>query len=202
MTNNQIKSPVISGLTGQTMEKISRNDAMRNGLQYFFTGKPCKRGEVFYRRTSNGHCCCEKCHVEQAKRQKNWQERNKETISKRMKGYYQDNKLTIEKHKELWRKENPEKIRAISAKRRAAIAKAVPSWFSEFDEFVIQEAYYLTRQRNKETGIDWQVDHMIPILSRKCCGLHCADNIQVIPAAMNLAKQNRMHLTSRLEWLK
>lgn len=112
--------------------------------------------------------------------------------------YRKKNKERIAKY----RSENKNVARKASARRRSAKRQAIPSWFSEFDELVFHEAYILALQRQAETGIAWHVDHMIPLRARKCCGLHCADNIQVIPAAMNLEKQNKMQLTKPLEWLK
>lgn len=116
--------------------------------------------------------------------------------------YRRANKEKIKERNSLWEKNNRDKCNAIKAKRRAAKRQAIPSWFSEFDEFAFQQAYELAVERKIETGIEWHIDHIIPLLARKCCGLHCAANIQVIPKAMNLAKGNKMIFTEPLEWLR
>lgn len=67
-------------------------------------------------------------------------------------------------------------------------------------EFVITEAYKLSKERAKETGIYWHVDHMILLNAKKVNGLHCAENIQVIPEKMNLEKNNKMWYTKRYEF--
>lgn len=88
------------------------------------------------------------------------------------------------------------------ARRRLRKKQAIAPWFSEWDQFVEDEAHILIAQRELETGIPWNVDHMIPITATKICGLHCGDNLQVIPAALNCAKRNRLVFTERNEWLK
>jgi hypothetical protein len=85
--------------------------------------------------------------------------------------------------------------------RRARKRSAVPSWFGEFDKFVIAEAAKLASYRSKMTGIEWHVDHMIPLAASSASGLHVAGNIQVIPAEVNVRKRNSMILTEPLQWL-
>jgi hypothetical protein len=43
---------------------------------------------------------------------------------------------------------------------------------------------------------------MIPLKAKEACGLHCADNIQVIPASINLMKNNKLIYTVSHEWIK
>ena len=68
---------------------------------------------------------------------------------------------------------------------------AVPPWFGELDEFVMQEAAELCKLRKIATGVDWNIDHIVPLISPIICGLHVAANIAVIPAKMNQSKGNR-----------
>lgn len=91
---------------------------------------------------------------------------------------------------------------ALTVKRRAAKLHATPVWAGEFDDFTMIEAADLCRLRAAATGFVWDVDHMVPLQAREACGLHCAANLQVIPAALNRAKGNRMNLTEPGEWLR
>lgn len=86
-------------------------------------------------------------------------------------------------------------------KRRAKKLKAIPKWSSDFDAFVMQEAAKLAKLRQKHLGMEFHVDHCIPLQGKFVSGLHCADNLQVIPASQNLEKGNKLMYTEPLEWL-
>lgn len=49
----------------------------------------------------------------------------------------------------------------------------------------------MARKLRQETGIEYQVDHVIPIQSPVVCGLHWEGNLQVIPKLANVLKSNR-----------
>lgn len=116
-------------------------------------------------------------------KQKEWRDANRE----HMQQYYQDNKANYLAH---------------TAKRRAAQLNATPSWFRELDEFVIAEAYAVADMRSKATGLDWHVDHMVPLQAKNACGLHVWNNVQVIPWWVNLFKNNKLILVHPFEWVR
>lgn len=101
-----------------------------------------------------------------------------------------------------YRSNNPEKVHARRVNRRASLLQRTPVWFGEFDYMVMIEAIDLAKRREQSTGIKWHVDHMIPLQGCQASGLHCAQNLQVIPAALNLKKSNRHWLTNPGDWLK
>jgi hypothetical protein len=98
-----------------------------------------------------------------------------------------------EKYKELkkaWNFVNKDKKRmyALDYISRKKLRK--PKWFGEFDAFVIQEAHVLANIRKKMFGIDWAVDHIIPMCGKMVSGLHVYNNVQVIPSSLNSQKHN------------
>lgn len=243
------------------MEILERSKAMVAGVKKYFTGNPCKNGQLAERNTASGNCCCFLCREERSAKQKkyvsenpdkkkqsdlNYKARNPDKINAMNKAYYKKNKRKILKRCADWKKSNkervklldssyrdrnrererqrlkvysennPEKIRASSgryrsanlekyrfyeASRRARKANATPAWFGELDEMVLSEAFSLCVQREKETGIKWHVDHLIPIQARMACGLHYSDNVQVIPAAVNCLKSNQLIFCEPFSWI-
>ena len=65
------------------------------------------------------------------------------------------------------------------------------SFCSELDEFAFEEAFHLCQLREAITGFKWHVDHIVPLNHKNACGLHVAQNFQVIPAYLNCKKGNR-----------
>jgi len=52
----------------------------------------------------------------------------------------------------------------------------------------------LAKWCSKVTGIQYEVDHIIPLQGKKVCGLHTANNLQVIPMSDNRKKNNQFHI--------
>lgn len=101
-----------------------------------------------------------------------------------------------------WYAKNRGKAKARDARRRARLLNALADWDIELTNFATEEASELSRSREAITGFAWHIDHMIPLASKKACGLHVWSNLQVIPEWLNLRKNNRMWLTSPGEWIR
>lgn len=93
------------------------------------------------------------------------------------------------------------KRRLDAPKHNSLRALRKPGWFSEWDEFVEEEARNLAYMQEACTGIKWDVDHLLPLHAKEVSGLHCADNLQLIPATLNRRKHNKLKYTERGEWL-
>lgn len=87
-----------------------------------------------------------------------------------------------------WKRRNPHKLTHYFHKRRAAELQAMPAW-ADLD--AMEAVYAEAQRRQAETGVPHHVDHIVPILSKIVCGLHCEANLRAIPAAENVSKQNR-----------
>jgi hypothetical protein len=102
-----------------------------------------------------------------------WSVKNKDRFVQMRKDWSQKNK-----HIEM------ERVR----RRQAAKRQATPKWA---DVLKMREIYRLALQRSKDTGIPHHVDHIVPLKSKLVCGLHAETNLRVVPAIVNLKKNNR-----------
>lgn len=102
--------------------------------------------------------------------------------------YYKNNREAELARDVEWAKNNLHKKREYRAKRRAAILKATPLWANDQAiKRIYVEAAFLT----KATGIRYEVDHIIPLQGKNVCGLHVANNLQVIKMIQNRQKAVR-----------
>jgi hypothetical protein len=115
------------------------------------------------------------------------QRRERERLRSAARRTGEDRAISIES-KRRYKANNPDKVCASTAHRRAKAIQATPKWS---DKFIIAEAYSLARLRNNVTGIKWHVDHIVPLRSKLVCGLHAHTNIRVIPAIENMRKNNK-----------
>lgn len=171
----------------------ARAIAMTAGLSHYNTGKPCKHGHNSHRRVTNGAClACDR-------------EAKRADFSENPEKYRARNAVNNAANRErnraycvAWRKGNPAAAVRHTAARRARKAAAIPADFSDFDAFVIEEAAAACKRREAMHGERFEVDHMIPLVRG---GLHCATNLQVIPARLNRSKSGKMVFTKPLQWL-
>jgi hypothetical protein len=134
---------------------------------------------------------------DQVRKAKEYRERNKEATLANKRRYYAENKekcldvvrkWRAEFGKEWERNRCPIERAMRTSRRRAALLRAVPSWA---DEKLIAEFYETARGLGMWTGDWYHVDHIVPLLGRTVCGLHCQANLQVLPAVENIRKLNR-----------
>lgn len=117
-----------------------------------------------------------------------WGKSNKDKLL----GYYRKHHIKHAEKRREYGRQYLKKNRAWSLeKNRARYASqrgALPKWANRF---FMQEIYDLAYIRSKATGIKWHVDHIVPLQSKKVCGLHVEHNLQVITALENHQKYNR-----------
>ena len=131
-------------------------------------------------------------HAEQLKLKKQqYYCENKERHRENMAVNYQNNKEQIKQRVNEWKKDNAARVNAIVMRRYANKLKATPSWLTEDDHWMLEQAYDLAKLRTQMFGFKWHVDHIVPLQGKIVCGLHVPNNLQVIPASINCSKSNR-----------
>ena len=88
------------------------------------------------------------------------------------------------------RAKNKHLFTAAQNKRRAKRLNATPKWT---DYKAINSVYKKCREITTSTGIDHEVDHIVPLVNPNVCGLHIATNMRVISGAENSRKGNKFY---------
>lgn len=124
--------------------------------------------------------------------QTTYRNNNKESLKEKRKKYYYENKQKEIEYAKKWNFKNIDKLRAKYAKRRALKNKATPPWLTKEHFHQIQQFYTQAIILQKQTGIEFHVDHIHPLQGKNICGLHVPWNLQVIPKSENLKKGNKL----------
>jgi hypothetical protein len=85
-------------------------------------------------------------------------------------------------------RKNRGRYNALNSTRNRMIEKSALSY--NFKES-IKVIYETAAARKKETGIEFTVDHIIPIINKNVCGLHVPWNLQIITKIENSSKRNK-----------
>lgn len=116
-------------------------------------------------------------------------EENKLKIIEYRKKYHQENRDTILEKMKEWHRINKHLSTFHKAKRRAIKKRATP-WWSESES--IKHVYKEARRLTELTGIQFHVDHVIPLTNSKVQGLHVLANLRIVPYYENLQKHNKL----------
>lgn len=178
--------------TEKPHSEFGANKRTKDGLQVYC--KPCAREALAEYRKKHP----EKIREYQAKYEANNREfvlesrkrrnaKQKDNIQK----WNEVNKDHVLAYKRAWKKANPHIAREEQLRRRATRLQATPKWDKELTALVTKEAAHLAMIREKATGFEWHVDHVVPLRGDTVCGLHVWNNLDVIPAQDNLKKNNK-----------
>lgn len=180
----------------------TRAKAIAAGVTRYFTGKPCKYGHVG-ERTVSRRCCvsCLRVAID------TWKARNPDRVRASGRGsstrWRKANPETARASFKAWRGKNLEQQRqrvreylravpgrrnAYRARRRADERRQTPPWANQA---AIRAIYRAASELTAQTGVEYHVDHVIPLRGRKVSGLHIESNLSCIPKAENMAKSNR-----------
>lgn len=150
------------------------------------------------------------CRVCKKEYKDNWYQNNADEQREKGKEYhyknYEKNKERIIKTANEWQNKNKDRYREIAKKcyeknklnkfayqalARAARRNAVPKWIDEELKKKIQDFYIEARLKTRDSGIKYEVDHIVPLVNNEVCGLHVPCNLRVVTQYENRSKQNK-----------
>jgi hypothetical protein len=118
-------------------------------------------------------------------------QRNKEVRKKQALTYYYANHTKSKLVMLQRQKKRLDKVAAYEALRRAKKLQRTPAWLSTFDKLKIECIYKIAAMLTRENKELWHVDHIIPLQGKLVSGLHVPNNLQVMKAVDNIAKNNK-----------
>jgi hypothetical protein len=168
-------------------------------------GPMCKHGhdhggEKSYRKIDNWTCCeCQEIRIhawQQTERgklaSKKVKARRKEKANIQAKSYRVRTRSKRIAYNAEYRAKNKAWLlayyRDYNAMKKAVIRVATPAWADRAEiKRIYKEAVLLTLA----TGEQYHVDHIVPIISDRVCGLHVPANLRIITESENCQKGNR-----------
>ena len=163
---------------------MTRSEALAAGKSTYWTGKPCKHGHVAERYVASKTCCqCSNANANKAK----LNDRAKYVASSVAWGRANPDRLA-----EYQRRKNaqrPAQRNFWTANYRSAKDKRMPPWLNDAEQFEL-ECVYTYCAALRQVGLDYHVDHVIPLRGQRVSGLHVPWNLQVIPGRENTSKGN------------
>jgi hypothetical protein len=108
-----------------------------------------------------------------------------------LKEWYAKNKAKVLDRASSWSKSNLDKKRFYRSKRRAAILNLTPKW-ANLDR--IKQIYIEAANLRDQTGILYEVDHIVPLKGKNVCGFHSEHNLQIIEMSKNRQKAYKLEV--------
>lgn len=125
-------------------------------------------------------------------RSRAYKQKNRDKCNAKTLEYKWNNIEEIRAKQREFRKLNKDKSALASARRRAAKKRAIPGWATIPEEDAKIKAMYLEcKLLSSSSGVEYNVDHIVPLTSNLVCGLHCLNNLQIVLGSINKKKNNR-----------
>lgn len=125
-----------------------------------------------------------------AKRANVWYYKNKDIVKEyRQSEEYKRKKREADK---VYSKNNRGTCNAIKTKYKEGKYCRTPKWLTKEHLQQIKEFYILSIEKTKKEGIEYQVDHIIPLHGKDVSGLHVPWNLQILTKEQNVKKLNKL----------
>jgi hypothetical protein len=141
------------------------------------------------RQKSDGLCSvCKSCNYESVAK---WQKDNADKCNENTKKWQEQNPSKVTATAKNYSMNNKGKVNANTAKRAAVKLQRTPKWLSKLHFKQIGIFYDSASMLTEELGIEFEVDHIIPLRGDNVSGLHVPWNLQVITAKENRVKGSK-----------
>ena len=184
----------------QSLENFNKDKSKSDG--YSWRCKKChklyldqyKNKQMIYNNVELKTCCDPQCinpgpksisnFYKQKTNKSGYRARCKECINRERK----EKRPECLERERKYLKSRPGYNSAKTGRYRARLLQATPKWANkEKIESIYEEAARLT----KETGVEYTVDHIVPLKNDKVCGLHVEYNLQILTKSENSSKRNK-----------
>ena len=102
----------------------------------------------------------------------------------------QRNREKTQASKKRWREDNKDYHAAYTRSRKKRMKQATPSWLTPEHQEAIDDIYDQRDIISQLTGVEYHVDHIVPLKGARVWGLHVPWNLQLLPADENRRKNN------------
>jgi len=139
----------------------------------------------FYKRLRSPDGVEAMCKVCRLQHNRKWVEVNKDRHNELTSSWYERNKDKHLINSKQWYASNRHRKLATTTAREQRCKQATPVWV---DKEAVIAMYAEAQSKTLETGIQHDVDHIIPLQGKLVSGLHVQHNLRVITSAENKHK--------------
>ena len=171
-------------------EQFYANKRMKDGLNTFCID--CHKADNVLRKAKNRADPKFKAAEQAFKKQ--YRERTVEQRAAYLSAWRKANQEHVIQYGRQYRAENKDRYNYLCQKRKIDQMRRTPAWLTEDDKWVMEQAYELAALRTKMIGVEFHVDHIIPLRGHRVSGLHVPTNLRVITWMDNQRKTNKFEV--------
>lgn len=163
---------------------MDRQEAIAVSAPRYFTGKPCAHGHVAERYVASKTCVeCGNAAANVAKA------KNRQKYVTTSVAWGRANPAKLAEYQRRRNAKRPGQRNLWTANYRSAKEFRQPSWLSAA-QLAEMDSIYGYCSALRQVGLDYHVDHIVPLRGQSVSGLHVPWNLQVLPGSENMSKGN------------